>query len=230
MEHGGVWSLSGYRVITVDGQVVVRDGKFWDTGSEHRFEVEGIPCILRIRHQVFGYEYELWVDGKPMPDPANPADKDPTPASAWIELVAMSLCLLGGVLIVFGDKGRFLDNRKPGEDRIARPEKGRIPQYGILEYAHKTMSPAMQVGWVVVAAVLVLGIVSIIMRFSRKRARANPGKVTDRSGGSAGGAKLSAKRGRRRPSCFSPTAAHFAFPSCVAQRGQRLCPQRGRRC
>jgi hypothetical protein len=64
MEHGGVWSLSGYRLISVDGQVIERSGKFWDTGSEHRFEVGGYPCILRIRHHVFGYEYELWVDGK----------------------------------------------------------------------------------------------------------------------------------------------------------------------
>ena len=52
------------RVITVDGQVVERSEKPFDTGSEHRFEVDGHPCILRIRHQLIGYEYELWVDGK----------------------------------------------------------------------------------------------------------------------------------------------------------------------
>jgi hypothetical protein len=60
LEHG-FWS--GDRTITLNGQVVEQSNKFWDTGSEHRFEVRGCACILRIRI-TFGVEYELFVDGR----------------------------------------------------------------------------------------------------------------------------------------------------------------------
>lgn len=59
----GFWS--GKAIIRVDNQEVFhRSGKLWDTGLEHRFEVDGVPCIVRIIHRLFSYTYELWVDGK----------------------------------------------------------------------------------------------------------------------------------------------------------------------
>jgi hypothetical protein len=62
LEHG-VWSRD--RTITVNGQVIERSkpNKFFETGSEHRFEVRGCACILRIRI-TFDFEYELFVDGR----------------------------------------------------------------------------------------------------------------------------------------------------------------------
>ncbi len=61
LEHG-YWSSA--RLITLNGQVIERSNKFWDTGSEHRFEVRGCACILRIRNTSFGFEYELYIDGR----------------------------------------------------------------------------------------------------------------------------------------------------------------------
>ena len=63
LEHR-VITMSGKRTIQVDGQVIERSSKFWDTGTEHRFKISGHPCILRIRNLFMGYEYELWVDGR----------------------------------------------------------------------------------------------------------------------------------------------------------------------
>ncbi|MCL6646688.1 MAG: hypothetical protein K6U88_17325 [Dehalococcoidia bacterium] len=49
----------------MDGQVIYQRGfKFWDTGFEHRFELEGLPHIVRALYRTWHYEYELWVDGK----------------------------------------------------------------------------------------------------------------------------------------------------------------------
>ena len=64
IEHGGMWSLTGYRIITVDSKVVEQGRKLWDTGSEHRFEIDKKSCIARIRYVVFNYDYEFWLDGK----------------------------------------------------------------------------------------------------------------------------------------------------------------------
>lgn len=62
VQHG-FWS--GKAVINVDGaEIFRRAGKFWDTGLEHRFELDGVPCIVRIINRPFSYSYELWVDGK----------------------------------------------------------------------------------------------------------------------------------------------------------------------
>lgn len=61
VEHG-YWS--GKRTITLDGNAVHKSTKFWDTGSEHRFDAGGKPCVLKIRNSPFHYDYELFVDGK----------------------------------------------------------------------------------------------------------------------------------------------------------------------
>jgi hypothetical protein len=65
LEHG-YWS--GKRIIRVDGKQLEVSRKFFDTGTEHRFEVSGHQCILRIRPGtlggLFGFEFELFLDGR----------------------------------------------------------------------------------------------------------------------------------------------------------------------
>ena len=63
IEH---WRLfSGKARILVDGdEIYHRSGKFWDTGFEHRFDLDGFPCIVRALYRTWNYEYEFWVDGK----------------------------------------------------------------------------------------------------------------------------------------------------------------------
>lgn len=58
----GFWS--GKRSIRVNGELVHESRRFWDTGSEHRFEVGDHACVLKIRNSPFHYDYELFVDGK----------------------------------------------------------------------------------------------------------------------------------------------------------------------
>ena len=58
-------AISGRVVILVDGREAYRRrSKFWDLGLEHRFQLDGKPCLLRIRLVTWHYEYELWVDGR----------------------------------------------------------------------------------------------------------------------------------------------------------------------
>ena len=58
-------AISGRAVILVDGsEVFRRSHKVYDTGLEHRFQLDGRPCLIRIRLMAWHYEYELWVDGR----------------------------------------------------------------------------------------------------------------------------------------------------------------------
>ncbi len=62
VEHG-FWS--GRAAIRLDHNEIFRRGvKLFDTGFEHRFAIDGLPCILRVINRPFHYTYELWVDGK----------------------------------------------------------------------------------------------------------------------------------------------------------------------
>ncbi len=59
------WLFSGKARILVDGQPIHdRSPRFWDVGFEHRFELEGLPCIVRVLYRTWHYEYEFWMDGK----------------------------------------------------------------------------------------------------------------------------------------------------------------------
>lgn len=64
LDHG---QWSGKRLIKVDGELVEESQKFFDTGSEHRFDISGHSYILRIRPGelggLMGFEFELFVDG-----------------------------------------------------------------------------------------------------------------------------------------------------------------------
>jgi hypothetical protein len=58
-------ALSGRVVILVDGREVFRrPRKFWDFGLEHRFQLDGRPCLLRIQVRTYNFDYELWADHK----------------------------------------------------------------------------------------------------------------------------------------------------------------------
>lgn len=57
--------------ITVDGKVVgIFPAKALSIGlfaqREQHFEVSGVPCVLKIMPSFFTYDYELYVDGKPV--------------------------------------------------------------------------------------------------------------------------------------------------------------------
>ncbi len=81
--------LSGDRRIIVNGREVFRGGKFFDTGSDHPFDVDGHSARLRIGSNGFGYTYHLVVDGLAIPPegatiprPPRPAPVDAAPATA----------------------------------------------------------------------------------------------------------------------------------------------------
>ncbi|MGH2491518.1 MAG: hypothetical protein ACRDF9_08410 [Candidatus Limnocylindria bacterium] len=81
--------LSGDRRIVVNGREVFRGGKFFDTGSEHPFDIEGHSARLRIGSNGFGYTYHLVVDGLAIPPegatiprPPRTAPVDVAPATA----------------------------------------------------------------------------------------------------------------------------------------------------
>jgi hypothetical protein len=57
--------VTGKAAVLVDGNPVYwRVDKFWDTGFEARFALEGSACIVRALYRTWHYEYELWLDGK----------------------------------------------------------------------------------------------------------------------------------------------------------------------
>jgi mannose-6-phosphate isomerase-like protein (cupin superfamily) len=63
VEHWRVFSGKA-RILVDDEQIYFRRSKFYDTGFEHRFVLDGFPCIVRALYRTWHYEYELWIDGK----------------------------------------------------------------------------------------------------------------------------------------------------------------------
>ncbi|MBN2138392.1 MAG: hypothetical protein JW720_11350 [Sedimentisphaerales bacterium] len=63
LQHGLIF---GKRAITLDGSEIEleKSGNLIDTGSEHRFDVDGHACILKIRSSGLTFDYELFLDGK----------------------------------------------------------------------------------------------------------------------------------------------------------------------
>ena len=63
LDHG---TVSGRRVITVDGVVVAEGQKVFDTGSTHAFEVAGQPAELEIEvtHAGFAHASSLHLAGR----------------------------------------------------------------------------------------------------------------------------------------------------------------------
>jgi FAIM1 (Fas apoptotic inhibitory molecule) protein len=59
--------LTGDRRIMVNGREVFHGGKFFDTGGEHAFDLEGHSARLRIGSTGFAYNYTLVVDGLTIP-------------------------------------------------------------------------------------------------------------------------------------------------------------------
>jgi hypothetical protein len=57
--------------IKVDGEVVAMfPAKALSIGlfgqREQQFEISGVPCMLKIKPGMINYDYELYVDGKPV--------------------------------------------------------------------------------------------------------------------------------------------------------------------
>lgn len=63
LDHG---TVSGRRVITVDGAVVAEGKKLFDTGSVHDFDLAGHPARLEIdvTHAGFSHRSTLHVDNR----------------------------------------------------------------------------------------------------------------------------------------------------------------------
>ncbi len=62
LDHG-FWS--GRAAIIIDGQEVYRRGfTVFDTGFEHRFRIDDMPCLIRVLNRPFAFTHELWVDGR----------------------------------------------------------------------------------------------------------------------------------------------------------------------
>ena len=80
--------LSGDRRIIVNGREVFRGGKFFDTGSEHPFDVEGHSARLRIGSNGFGYTYSLVVDGLAIPPEGATIPRPPRAAPVDVALAA----------------------------------------------------------------------------------------------------------------------------------------------
>ena len=93
----------------------------------------------------------------------NPANEDKIPAYRWVEIFAVVLLLLGLGLKYFGEKDRFLDTRtqEARQAKMGRP--------GVQEIIEQTWSPAKQAGLAVLVVGGVIGIISIIMRVTRKK-------------------------------------------------------------
>lgn len=81
--------LTGDRRISVNGREVFHGGKFFDTGGEHAFDIDGHSARLRIGSTGFAYNYKLVVDGLTIPPegatiprPARNAPVNLVPATA----------------------------------------------------------------------------------------------------------------------------------------------------
>jgi hypothetical protein len=60
---------SGRVTIIVDGVIVFEQAScepLWDTGFDHEFTLDDLPCELRIRFSSRRPAYEFFVDGRPM--------------------------------------------------------------------------------------------------------------------------------------------------------------------
>jgi hypothetical protein len=59
--HG---SLSGDRTIKLDGEVIEKDRKFFDTGTTHDFEIAGHPAQMKIgvKYSGLAHQSSLHVD------------------------------------------------------------------------------------------------------------------------------------------------------------------------
>jgi hypothetical protein len=54
LQHG-YWS--GRATIAVDGNVIFTRVQLFDLGFVHRFEVDGMPCVVIVEADSFGYRY-----------------------------------------------------------------------------------------------------------------------------------------------------------------------------
>lgn len=60
LDHG---SISGKRIITLDGMVIEESSKPLDTGSDHAFQIGNHICTIHIHPQGLGFKYDLSMDG-----------------------------------------------------------------------------------------------------------------------------------------------------------------------
>lgn len=55
-------SWTGEVELSVDGRTILK--RVWLLSGEHSFQVDGAPCVLRVKSGMFTNGYELWVNGK----------------------------------------------------------------------------------------------------------------------------------------------------------------------
>ena len=65
LDHG---TISGKREIRVDGELVEKSRKLFDSGSNHTFQLDGHMINARIKSNGLTFRYDLLVDGMPLVD------------------------------------------------------------------------------------------------------------------------------------------------------------------
>ena len=57
--------INGMTILLLDDQEICRHTRmFWNVAFEHRFAVDGTPCLLRMLPNTWNFQCELWVDAK----------------------------------------------------------------------------------------------------------------------------------------------------------------------
>lgn len=65
LDHG---TISGKREIRVDGELVEKSRRLFDSGSSHTFQLDGHMITARIKSNGLRFRYDLLVDGMPLVD------------------------------------------------------------------------------------------------------------------------------------------------------------------
>lgn len=104
---------TGARTISVDGQVIERSRKVFDTGSEHHFEVAGRPCQLRIQSAGMNPVFELLVEGQRQ-DEAGAAPSGAAPTAGGAEETAIpTRNIVAGIFGLVAFMGLYFRNSRP---------------------------------------------------------------------------------------------------------------------
>ncbi len=78
LQHG---TISGIRVVLLDGKIVDSGRQFIDFGSVHRFSIESHPCQVLIQTNGFTFRYDFSVDGNSLGEGTTAPNSTPISAS-----------------------------------------------------------------------------------------------------------------------------------------------------
>ncbi len=199
LQHG---TMSGERTIRLDGTVVHRSRQLVDTGSDHAFEIDGHPAVVRISTNGVTFNYELGIDPPQPVALASPlrsgsastapltgtARRDDSAESASLgrmhrDIRSWAWWLLGGgaVSIVAGQAGAVSPTwgvamMITGSGALVFHEPANFVVFGtILAWAGISNLLGMEPVWGVVGVIQIVGSVQTFRAFFRYR-RATEGR------------------------------------------------------